>query len=139
MAKITTKCPCGGSYDGTPSGLKVHQMTRKHQWGMDALSKDAAAAEPGVTSSGVERAELTVVSHDTTGLPAEKAKAKPAGKASTATKDSAKVRDAKAQVAKFRRYVAYAAKESNHVRPENVAKYSKQLAEAEATLAKLQA
>jgi hypothetical protein len=84
MAKQKTTCEiCGGSYDGTPSGLAKHNGTIKHinagRSGAYAATQEARKA-PKITDAAslnaafppVEKpAKLTVVKHDDSGLPVE--------------------------------------------------------------------
>ena len=64
--------------------------------------------------------------------------AKSATPAPIATKTGDAVAEANRMVARYRTYVKYAAKEANHVRPENALKYQQQLDEWTAKLAQAQ-
>jgi hypothetical protein len=46
MAKSPTTCAaCGGTYDGTPSGMVKHDKTAKHLAGLATLEADATVAQ----------------------------------------------------------------------------------------------
>lgn len=68
VAKQQTTCAaCGGSYDGTPSGMVKHNKTAKHLAGLATLEADATVAQAAVTAADVEsdsKAELGSSSKD---------------------------------------------------------------------------
>ncbi len=55
MAKQITQCPCGGSFDGTPSGKSKHIATAKHVGYEVGQRKAAKAPIAEVTVAGVEQ------------------------------------------------------------------------------------
>lgn len=56
MAKQSNPCPCGGSYDGTPSGIKKHEATARHQ---ALVQREAARLDDNAAREAGERYENT--------------------------------------------------------------------------------
>lgn len=54
MAKQTTPCICGGTYDGTPSGKAKHEATGKHQAAVAEMASHGATPEEIADEGTVE-------------------------------------------------------------------------------------